>query len=421
MPDPTVQEWSKCRGCRVSLSSSNEVFSLGELCVSDFTPKTALPPPKIPLTLIWCPRCGLVQSRFSLPYETLYTKYWYRSGVTQTMRDELADVVAAASRRVVFGPNDRVLDIGANDGTLLKNYPATVRRVALEPAETFKTCNDGVDIRLLDLYDAGGPTKYGPFKVITAVAMFYDLNDPVGVLRRMASDLTPDGVLVIQMNYLWSMLAQTAFDNIEHEHVAYYSLHTLVRLAEAAGLYLEHAETRPVNGGSLRAFFRRKPVKSSPTVERLLAAEREEEKLLRVHFQRFDTAVRMIHHAVQCEISKTRVDGILVKGLGASTRGNTLLQRFELGGSLREIGERDKNKVGLYTVGTQIPIVSEEKMRESPALVLVMPWHFRKEILAREAPYLQSGATFLFPLPRPQVASWNRRSGENPITWRTLC
>lgn len=404
--------------CRVCGADLRPILSLGNLALSDF-PVLAHghAHPNVPLELVRCvgAGCGLVQLRHTTPPDWLYGgTYWYHSGTNETMRAELRDVVEQACKRVEIPSGAVVVDIGANDGTLLSCYPEVLGakiprhnhliRVGYEPA--------------LSHYDALRPhaqvlfpeyfrveTSWGPAaraRVITCVAMFYDLDDPHTFVADLTKVLHSQGVLVIQQAYLLSMLATTDLTNICHEHLEYYHLAPLEKLLAAHGLEVVDVELRAINGGSFRVYAQFKGV--SPVSERVAYRRAEEARVLGLRgilFEAFEQRAHTIRTQLQALLRAYQDAGAPVDLYAASTKANTLLQWCGLTKHhLRQAWERSPEKVGRYVGTSGIPIVSEETGRaDPPGALLVGAWSFRDNFIAREADYLASGGRLLFPLP----------------------
>lgn len=394
-------------GCRACGSALDTVLDLGELRLSGFPESSEIQPPKAPLDLAWCAECGLVQLRQTVDPDLLYRKYWYRSSVNETMVAELQDIVKKATRDYVkLRKEDIVMDIGANDGTLLRTYPVEVTRIAFEPALNFSAELRGAcDLLVADYFPKGLGHLLdidGKVKILTSIACFYDLDDPHSFVEGVARVLHPDGVWVVQFQDLLGMLESTAWDNIGHEHLAYYSLTAFDRLIASHGLRVVDLEWRAINGGSLRLVVQRAwvtPRSRRPSVQRL-----KEVVLTRERLAAFATAVEE-HSERLCEtLEHLRMSGQAIDIYGASTKANTLLQYCGLGpATIRQAVERDKEKWGRMTV-TGVPIVSEEQWRKDPAPVtLVGIWQFREAVLKREKEYLMAGGSFIFPLPKVEA------------------
>ena len=407
-PRPRVIAHTACRSC----ASADLVATMdfGNLYVSNFPdiPESALWP-RVPLELLLCHGCGLVQLRHTTPPEWLYRRYWYKSGVSATMRGALADITAKASQFTDLESGDGVLDIGCNDGTLLRSYSIEgVHRTGFEPAENLvPEASVGTD-RIVNDFFSARPVLGERFKVVTSIAMFYDLEDPNTFVADVASVLAEEGVWIIEMHYLPQVLARNAFDAICHEHLEYYSLNALEPLLERHGLTVADAETNDMNGGSLRVYVVHRDSPAASVTARRARVEtlRARERALNLRqlgtYSEFYERVRRIGERLCRYIESERDRNNQVSVYGASTKGNTLLQVFGLDRRLiRSAAERNPEKWGKFTVGTWIPIVSEAEARAHANDFLVLPWHFLNEIQVRERDFLQRGGKLIVPLPTP--------------------
>ena len=402
---PAIRRCRLCGSERLTV-----VLSLGKQYVSDFITPTGQHP-RSPLELVRCRDCGLVQLRHTFSRTNLYRHYWYRSGISKTMREALADVAAKAYQ--VAGPTtgDIVVDIGCNDGTLLRSYPRTgLRLVGFEPAENLvEDARRGTYWIFNDFFNEGifgGKFGTEKAKIITSVAMFYDLEDPNGFVRDIANCLDPHGIWVVQQNYLTTMLQKNGFDNIGHEHLEYYSLSTMERLLTKHGLDIFDVETNDVNGGSFRTYVCHPGEYSIRATVSIL--KRREERLRLDSSEAYDTFaanIRKIKSQLD-RLVKTEVRrGKTVYVYGASNRGNTILQYCGLDhGLIRKAADANPEKWGRRTVGTRIPIVSKEEARKDrPDYFLILPHHFLDEIRREEKDYLDQGGKFIVPLPKVRV------------------
>lgn len=409
-------------GCRVCNSSAlTPVLSLGNQYVSDFVDDNSEKNSRTPLELVLCDvgqgGCGLLQLRHTTEQQSLYRNYWYRSGINQTMRDALADIVKKATMIVPLSKGDTVLDIGSNDNTLLKAYDRNdIIRIGLEPATNLMSYAAHPDIKVVNDFfsakpfaDASGGKQA---KIITSIAMFYDLDDPNQFTADIRSSLSPDGLWIIQMAYLPTMLIDNIFDNICHEHLEYYSLLSLENLLSRHNLKVIDVELNDVNGGSYRIYItHNSPVAPKPFdgADMRLAALRNQEQQLQLHtlapYKEFADRVEDIKDKVVTFIHEAVAQGKKVYVYGASTKGNTLLQYFNLDHThITAAAERNPDKWGKKTVGTHIPIISEEAARAAkPDYFLVLPWHFMPEFIKREDAYLKSGGKFIVPLPEFKI------------------
>ncbi len=399
--------------CRVCYSSRLvKILSLGNQYVSDFVTSRGKNP-LAPLELVRCSSCGLVQLRHTFPRNSLYRHYWYRSGISGTMRAALSNIVSQTCEVVKPTAGDLVLDIGCNDGTLLRSYPNLgLYRVGFEPAENLvPDARKGTDLIFNEFFgyrvfkQRFGESKA---KIITSIAMFYDLEAPNEFVSDVAKCLDSAGVWVIQQNYLVTMLEQNGFDNIGHEHLEYYSLDTLTKLLHGHGLEVFRVQTNDVNGGSFRTYVCHKgdyPIEDNVNEMREREAELFSDNP--AIYLRFASSIRRVRSKVKKFVSEQVNLGKTVYVYGASNRGNTILQYCGL--DHRLVGkavDANSEKWGRKTVGTRIPIISKaEGRKDRPDYFLILPHHFLDEIIREEKTYIDSGGKFIVPLPEFRVIS----------------
>ncbi len=398
-----ITTWTTCRACHSP--TLDPILDLGDLYLSTFLGKDDPAPPRAPLQLVICGACDLVQLRHSVDADQIFRKYWYLSGINESMKAELKDVVDQA--RALVGDlrrnTDTVIDIGANDGTLLAYAGKGPCRVAFEPAlNLYPLLRPHADILVPDYFPHGKRAEKLKFsaKLITSIACFYDLDDPHAFVEGIREALHAEGVWVVQFQDLFQMLHATAFDNICHEHVTYPSLHFMHKLCAEHGLEIVDAERRAINGGSLRLYVRHHGVQPATAhVADLLAREHN----LYHELQQFAWRVGEIKRQLIATLTEAHAAGP-VDCYGASTKFSTLAQYCGIGPQLiRHCVERSPEKVGLQTV-TGIPIVSEQAWRENPPdATLLAIWQFRDFILTRELDYLAVGGSFIVPLPHVEV------------------
>jgi hypothetical protein len=394
------------------------VLSLGEQALTGIFPKSALEStPAGPLELIRCNYCGLVQLAHNYNLSMLYgDTYGYRSGLNQSMVRHLQGRVQKILSQVHLESGDMVLDIGSNDGTLLSAYPPdkNLLRVGMDPsAEKFRRYYPS-DVVLIPeffsarvLQDRIGARKA---KVITSIAMFYDLERPLDFVQSLKEVLDTDGVWVFEQSYLPSMLASKAYDTICHEHLEYYALKQIVFIAEKLDLKIVDLEVNAVNGGSFSVTAARRGARypeAVAEVARVLAREELEGHNTLAPLENLKKCMDSHRHDLRKLLEDLRSKGKTVYGYGASTKGNVLLQYCGIdAGLLPLIAEVNEDKFGAFTPGTGIPIVSEIQAREMrPDYFLVLPWHFREGIIEKESDFLSIGGKLIFPLPTVQVVS----------------
>ena len=358
--------------------------------------------------------------------EDMFGKYWYRSGINQTMKNELKEIVDSVNKIKKLKDNDVWIDIASNDGTLLSFLPKNLIRVGIDPADdTYKVeAEQHANLIIQDFFSSKiyKDSKFGEYKakVITCIAMFYDLEEPKKFLQEVHSILEEDGVFVLLMSYTPLMINQLAFDNICHEHIWYYSLFNIKKLLEDSGFKVFNCELNDVNGGSFRVYAtsQNNNIKNIGTqqyrdvsnyrVDSIL----EYEKSLNLNSQEtwnaFFSKIENLKSQVYEFIKDKKSEGKKIWAYGASTKGNTLLQYFNLDSTLIDgIADKSTYKWGLKTVGTNIPIYSEDHMRkEKPDYLLVLPWHFINEFVSRENEFLANGGTFIVPCPKFELVSY---------------
>jgi len=413
-----MKSWQICRVCSGPVEP---ILSLGDQCVSNFLAPEEPDGLKAPLDLVLCCRCWLLQLKHTVPADAMYKNYWYRSGTNQTMRTALANISNTAETLIHLKDGDSVLDIGCNDGTLLDSYRTRgIYKVGFDPAENLAPFSQKVaDKVLIGLFDADRFLADGDVgdlrpKVVTSIAMFYDLEEP----RKFVSDIKrimhPDGLWIVQMSYLPLMLKQNDFGNICHEHLEYYSLQSLDYLLNLHDFVVSDVELNDVNGGSFRVYVRNRGADEKAfgdesyrqqAAERVRVLREAEVSMELGHakpYLEFADRVQRIKRDV-VEFVKNQVEqDKKVYVYGASTKGNTMLQYFGLDNSLIEAAaDRNPDKWGKVMVASRIPILSEAEARAAkPDYFLVLPWHFLEEFTAREKDYLSSTGRFIVPLPQ---------------------
>ena len=406
--------------CRICGSKAlTPVVSLGDQSLSGAFAKPDGPPPvqrRVPLDLVRCDpardeqACGLVQLRHSVPPHILYASYWYRSGVNQTMRDNLAGIAHMAEQLAGLEAGDLVLDIGCNDGTLLRSYRADgLRRLGIDPSNIVEHARAaGLEV-VNDFFSAAALRSIYPDqkpKVITSIAMFYDLENPHLFVSDIKASLHEQGIWVLELSYLPTMLAMNSFDTICHEHLEYYSLAPMERLFAEHDLEVVDVALNDINGGSFRiAVGHAGKITPSPEAHKRVQQLRLKEFELGLDsdepYAVFRGHIKTIRKDLVAFLKKAKTQKKLVHGYGASTKGNTTLQYCGITASLLPaIADRNEDKWGSSTIGTSIPIISEEESRKKkPDFYLVLPWHFIEEFKKREHDFLARGGKFVLPMP----------------------
>ena len=344
-------------------------------------------------------------------------QYWYKSGISITIKEDLKDISEKARKLCNLQKGDIVVDIGCNDGTLLDFYDGeNLTVVGFEPSKNVARDAKAKGHKVIEnFFNAENfREEFGDrrAKIITAISMFYDLEEPNRFVKDIISVLDKNGLFVIQQNYLLTMLELNAFDNICHEHREYYSLISLRRLLERHGLEIFDVKQSDINGGSIRTYIRFKENKdligfpeAKERIEELIRKEisagLEEEET----YRNFASRIEGIKTRLVDFLNQEKQKGKKIWIYGASTRGNVILQYFGLGPDLIDcIADMNPDKWGKKTVGTLIPIDSPVKMREAnPDYLLVNTWHFLEEIIKQEQDYHNNGGTFVVHLPEFRV------------------
>jgi len=377
---------------------------------------------KTPLTLVLCSKennsnnCGLLQLLEITEPDLLYRQYFYRSATNDTMRADLKDVVKSVSEIVGPKTGDIIVDTGSNDCTLLNFYDKNLTLVGYEPAKNIKYIDEGKNIKIFSDYFNSLDFKKNfnnKAKIITSCAMFYDLVDPKKFAKDIEEILDDNGVWCVQISYLASMLKYNNFYDICHEHLSYYSIYSFEYLLDKLNLKCFYAQTNAVNGGSIRLFVCKKSCTKydKPDSIKDLEKLKEDEKKYNLKAEKtfidFQKNITEIKNKTNIFVDKILKSNQKVLALGASTKGNILLQHFGLDKTrIPFISERNPEKVGLKCLGSDIELVSEDKARSiKPKAFVVLPWNFKDEIVKREKRYLDEGGELMFPMPYPHVVS----------------
>ena len=403
MKIPKTKKIIKCRLC--SYDKLTRVYDFGNHYVSNFVTKSKINNGiKAPLNLVYCKNCKLLQLEHSAPQEIMYKKfYWYRSGVTETMKIALKDIFLNVKKLSILKKGDTILDIGANDGTLLKYFKDDgFNTIGCEPAKNLtnelkKNCNHVINNfwNFKYLNNILNKHKLKKPKVIMAIGMFYDLEDPSKFISDAAKSLDDDGVFIAQLMCLNSMIKENDLGNICHEHLEFYSYPSLKFLFEKNGFKIIKIEENEINGGSYRIFCKKNVKKSISYKEKTSLAD----------IKKFIKRVEKNKKTCLSFIKKCNNKGEKVFLYGASTKGNTLLQYYGIDSKMISFAsERSPEKLGKYTIGSGLKIISEKAARKlNPKYFFVMPYAFIKEFIIRENKWLEKGGNFILPYPNFKV------------------
>jgi len=412
---PPKQDYRKIDSCRVGGGRNLvSVLNLGEQELTGVFPKSRdVAITRGPLELVWCPDSGLLQLAHSFEASEMYGEnYGYRSGLNQSMVQHLTRKIRVLEKKVDLAPGDTVLDIGSNDATSLKAYSvAGLSRIGIDPTGAkFKSYYTD-DIKLVpDFFSAKNfrQASKKQAKIVTSIAMFYDLENPIGFAREIAEVLDDNGIWHFEQSYMPSMLRMSSYDTICHEHLEYYSLGVVQRIVGAAGMKVIDVQMNAINGGSF-AVTAAKKASSMPSNDAVINWLLGQEERMGLGTPRpyrdFEERVYR-HRADLTRLLRTLVaDGKRVLGYGASTKGNVLLQFCGFTDKdILAIAEVNPDKFGAFTPGTHIPIISETEARAmNPDYFLVLPWHFKDGIVAREQEFIAKGGKMIFPFPEIEI------------------
>jgi hypothetical protein len=407
--------YKEITNCRISESKNLiNVLSLGNQYLTGVFPKSKDEKITIgPIDLVWCPDSGLLQMKQSYSLEEMYgDNYGYRSGLNESMVKHLQKKIKALEILAKPTEKDLIIDIGSNDATSLKSYSGNFRKVGIDPTgKKFKEYYTN-DLTLIpDFFSANKFKEIFPnekAKIITSIAMFYDLEDPSSFVFDIEKCLADDGIWHFEQSYMPSMLRTNSYDTICHEHLEFYSLKVVKNILEANGLRIVDVQMNDINGGSfaVTACKQNSKYKSNmPIINWLLKQEAEMGLDTIKPYLEFAERTRLHKENLMNLIKSLVADGKKIFGYGASTKGNVLLQYCGLTEKeIPFIAEVNPEKFGSFTPGTNIPIISEkEALAMKPDYFLVLPWHFKNNILSREEDFIANGGKFIFPLPQIEI------------------
>jgi len=403
----------KCRNCKNN--NFSKLFSLGKLAFTGkFSKNKNSQIKKDFLNLVMCSKCKLVQIDRNFNSRYLYGKdYGYRSGINSTMTNHLKETANKLKILTKLKADDYVLDIASNDGTLLNNYPKTVFTVGVDPIiNKLSKFYDKRHIKIDGFFSAKKIWQLkikNKFKIITAISIFYDLKNPNSFLRDINKIIDiKNGIFLLEHADLHSIIKNNLFDTICHEHLTYYSSKIIIDMAKNSNFKIIDIERNNINGGSTRFYLAHKKSLYREKKEKILKFldDEQKNKLDNVKtFKKFFKKILELKKSLNLCINKIIKNNKIIHGYGASTKGNVLLQFYGIKrDKIKYIADRNIEKNNHYTPGTRIKIVTEKKSRSlNPDYYLVLPWHFKKEILNREKRLVKRGTKFIFPLPEVRI------------------
>jgi len=372
----------------------------------------AVPESKYALRVGFCHTCGHVELTEAVPPTAMFEDYLYVSSASDTLKAHLYDLSDVVVKRRSLGPQDLVLDIGCNDGTLLSGFKRHgVRTLGVDPAQNLAelTRDNGID-RYVGFFNSKTAAdivqKWGTASAITATNTFPHIPELQDFIEGIKIALAPNGTFVIEAHYLVDMLDQVAFDTIYHEHVSYWALGPMQHLFKRHGMKIVYAERLPLHHGQLRVWVQREGEgRISTSVKKILDMERRRGIHRLATYQRFARKTEQIKKDLRRTLKELRMKGKRIAGYGAPAKGNTLLGYLDIGPDLVEyIADRSRLKQGRFTPGVHIPVVEPERLlADQPDYVVLFAWNFVDEVLTQQAEYRRRGGKFILPVPKVKV------------------
>lgn len=377
--------------CRVCGANVKKVIDFGIIHINDFPLDPESSPGKAPMVLDQCVECDLVQLRHTVNPKILYGEhYWYESGLNKKLTDNLIDIAEYVNEHT--DKDDIVLDIGANDGTLLSAVSNDRHRVGCEPAPNLiKKLKKNCDEVINDMWHHG-MMKGKKAKAITAIGMFYDMDNPNDFIHSVNESLSDDGIFIAQLMTLAPMLKMKDLGNVCHEHLEYYSYKSLVHLYEKNGLEIYKVVQNDIQGGSYQLWARKLNEGSIEYYEDISTLE--------TFFEDVERNGRLLRIVLKDSMDNGNKNYVY----GASTKGNTMLQLWKLDGLFEGAAEIHPDKVGRYTVGTGIPIVHEDDAKKEANLFFVPNFGFKDMFVEKENEWINNGGRMLFAMPTVNIA-----------------
>ena len=400
----------QCRNCKSKKLIT--LFSLGKLCFTGKFLSLKDNVKKKPVTVVLCKNCELVQLAHNYDLKYLYgPDYGYRTGINKTMKDHVKKITKNLAKLTSLKKNDFVLDIASNDGTLLNYYKRNITKFGVDPVlNKYKKNYKKIRYSISGFFSASKVKEKTKkkFKIISALSVFYDLLNPNKFLRDVKTLLLPEGVFLLEFADLASIIKYKMFDTICHEHLEYYSSKVIIDLVKKNKLRVFDIKQNFINGSSKQYYICHinSKIKSKRKIIKKTLMNESKLKLNKVKtFKKFIKKINFLKTRLNNQIKYIKRNNQNIHCYGASTKGNVLLQYFNIDNKkISFAAERNKNKYGLVTPGSKIKIISEENSRKmKPDYYLVLPWHFKKEILKREKNILRKGTKFIFPLPNLRI------------------
>jgi len=396
-----------CRNC--NSPKLKKIVSIGSQPISSkFNNEKKFNEKKYSLDLFKCKDCNLIQLGKTAPLSQMYgSSYGYRSGISKLMISHLKDKYFSIKK--IKKKCNRVLDIGSNDGTFLNFFPEKNFKVGIDPSiQKFKKYYNRKIFTINNFFSKKNIFKFFKtknksnlkFDMISSFAIFYDIENPNKFCEDIYSLLDDHGIWILEFSYLPLMLKNLTFDQICHEHVTYYGLKTFQKIAKKNNLKIIDAKLNEINGGSIEVTCAKIGTKFKESKNKINKILKDENKITEISFKRFNSRIKKIKKDISKFVKKNKRKKII--GYGASTKGNVVLNYCGISNKdIPYICDANKFKFNKYTPGTNIRIISKNKMRVfKPDFLLVLIWPFRKEVINQEINFIKSGGSLIFLLPK---------------------
>jgi len=407
----------KLESCRICKNKKlKTILDLGEMPLANaFLDEDQLGREEFfyPLRVVWCESCGLLQIDEIVPPEILFRNYVYVSGTSEALRKHFEGLATEVVNNFNLNSESLVVDIGSNDGTLLKEFRKFgVQVIGVEPAINIAKIAEENGIKTINYFFSEDTAKEivkenGKADAVTATNVVAHTNDLDDLLNGIAHLLKDDGVFVIEVPYLVDLLDKVEFDTIYHEHLSYFAVRPLKRLFEAHDLKIIHVERVTIHGGTIRIFVSKKKssYKINESVSQLISLEIEKGLTEITAYKEFAERVEKLKADLVSLLQKLKSENRKVIGYGAAAKGNTLLNYYRVGPDLMEfIADLSPMKQNKFTPGTHIPVDNPERIYDAkPNYMVILAWNFADEIMEQQSKFKEMGGKFIIPVPEVKI------------------
>ena len=399
----------KCRNCKKKFFTL--ISKIGKQPISSIFLKKKKYIENYSLDLFQCKFCDLVQLSKIPSLKDMYgPQYGYKTSVSDLMVNHLKKKFNWIKKLKILKKKPNILDIGSNDGTFLNffakydtKYDKRINLIGMDPsANAFSGSYDKKIKVVTDFFRNQSVRKYlkdSKFSVITSFAMFYDVEDPNEFCKNISKVLEKNGIWVLEFSYFPLLLKNLTYDQICHEHVVYYTLNTFNKILNRNNLKIVDFSLNEINGGSIEIICTKKNSGLKIKQRKIKDIISKEKQISKSDYDRFNLRIQNGKNNLNLFLQNINKSDIV--GYGASTKGNVILNYCGLTNkNISYICDANPSKIGKFTPGSHISIISKRKMRKiNPKYLLVLIWSFRSEVIKQEKKFLKRGGKLLFPLP----------------------